>query len=42
MSFVGNEFYWGVIVASAAYLLKNFVFDQILEYQKVKEKFGIV
>jgi hypothetical protein len=38
MSFVGNEFYWGVIVASAAYLLKNFVFDQILEYQKVKGK----
>jgi hypothetical protein len=38
MSFVGYEFYWGVIVASAAYLLKNFVFDQILEYQKVKGK----
>jgi hypothetical protein len=36
MNSAGNEFYWGIIVASLAYLLKNFVFDQILEFQKVK------
>ena len=36
MTLAGNEFYWGIVVASSAYLLKNFIFDQILEYQKVK------
>ncbi len=36
MNSAGNEFYWGIIVASLAYLLKNFVFDQRLEFQKVK------
>lgn len=36
MTLARNEFYWGIIVASLAYLLKNFVFDQILEFQKVK------
>ncbi len=36
MNSAGNEFYWGIVVASLAYLVKNFVFDQILEYQRVK------
>ncbi len=36
MNVVENEFYLGVIIASIAYLLKNFLFDQALEYQKAK------
>lgn len=36
MNLVENKFFVSIIIASSAYLLKNFVFDQILEYQKAK------
>ena len=31
-----NEIFWSTVVASMAYFLKSFIFDQILEYKKIK------